>query len=69
MVNSKRFEAMMKIVPANRILLETDSPFGLTNETHHETLEQVVDIFSQKVHLSNEEAEIKFWENFRQLLN
>lgn len=69
MVNSKRFEAMMKIVPANRILLETDSPFGLTNETHHETLEQVVAIFSQKLHISNEEAEMKFWENFRQLMN
>lgn len=69
MVNSKRFEAMMKIVPANRILLETDYPFGLTNETHHETLEQVVAIFSQKLHFSNEEAEMIFWENFRQLLN
>lgn len=68
MVNSKRFEAIMKVVPANRVLLETDSPFGTFIGIHHKILEQIVSKISQKLHILPEEGETLLWENFRELL-
>ena len=48
MLKSRKIERMLEIVPKNRILLETDSPFGDTIKSHAESLKILIDGLSPK---------------------
>ena len=62
MMKSKRFIDMLPLIPSNRILLETDSPFTFFTNTHYETLCSINE--SLKVY----KPEVDVWSNFRRLL-
>lgn len=62
MMKSKRFLDMLPLMPPNRILLETDSPFTSFTSTHYETLRSINE--SLKVY----KPEVDVWSNFRRLL-
>ena len=62
MINSKRFLEMLPLIPANRLLLETDSPFTYFKRTHFETLRDI------EVNLREYKPDVDVWVNFRRLL-
>ncbi|MDV3112021.1 TatD family hydrolase [Segatella copri] len=68
MLKSRKIERMLEIVPKNRILLETDSPFGDTIKSHVESLKMLIDGFSPKYVMLAEEIEGILWNNFQNLL-
>ena len=57
MLKSRKIERMLEIVPKNRILLETDSPFGDTIKSHAESLKILIDGLSPKYVMLAEEIE------------
>ncbi len=63
MLNSKRFLGMLDVIPAERLLLETDSPFTFFKLTHSETLKGI------ETELSRRKDSIDLWNNFRVLLS
>lgn len=62
MMKSKRFLDMLPLIPSNRILLETDSPFTFFTGTHYETLRSINE------YLKTYKPEVDVWSNFRRLL-
>lgn len=68
MLKSRKIERMLEIVPKNRILLETDSPFGDTIKTHAESLKILIDGLSPKYVMLAEKIEEILWNNFQELL-
>ena len=62
MMKSKRFLDMLPLMPPNRILLETDSPFTSFTNTHFETLRSINE--SLLVY----KPEVDVWSNFMRLL-
>ena len=68
MLKSLKIERMLEIVPKNRILLETDSPFGYTIKSHVESLKMLIDGLSPKYIMLAEEIEGILWNNFQDLL-
>lgn len=62
MINSKRFLEILPLIPANRLLVETDSPFTCFKSTHSETLRDI------EVNLREYKQDIDVWANFRRLL-
>ncbi len=68
MLKSRKIERMLEIVPKNRILLETDSPFGYTIKSHVESLKMLIDGLSPKYIMLAEEIEGILWNNFQDLL-
>lgn len=68
MLKSRKIERMLEIVPKNRILLETDSPFGDTIKSHAESLKILIDGLSSKYVMLAEEIEGILWNNFQDLL-
>ena len=68
MLKSRKIERMLEIVPKNRILLETDSPFGDTIKSHAESLKILIDGLSPKYVMLAEEIEGILWNNFQDLL-
>ena len=68
MLKSRKIERMLEIVPKNRILLETDSPFGDTIKSHAESLKILIDGLSPKYVMLAEEIEGILWNNFKDLL-
>lgn len=68
MLKSRKIERMLEIVPKNRILLETDSPFGDTIKSHAESLKRLIDGLSPKYVILAEKIEEILWNNFQELL-
>ena len=68
MLKSRKIERMLEIVPKNRILLETDSPFGDTIKSQAESLKILIDGLSPKYVMLAEEIEGILWNNFQDLL-
>lgn len=68
MLKSRKIERMLEIVPKNRILLETDSPFGDAIKSHAESLKILIDGLSPKYVMLAEEIEGILWNNFQDLL-
>ncbi len=62
MMKSKRFLDMLPLIPSNRLLLETDSPFTYFSGTHFETLRSINES------LKTYKIEVDVWSNFRRLL-
>lgn len=62
MLKSKRFLELLPLIPANRILIETDSPFIEFTGTYCETLAGIQE------NLMKVRPEIDIWSNFRRLL-
>lgn len=62
MIKSKRFVDMLSLIPSNRILLETDSPFTFFVGSHYNTLQNI------KTYLKKYKTDIDIWSNFRRLL-
>ena len=61
MIESRRFRDMLPLIPANKILIETDSPFTTFSGTHTQTLHRI------KNRLTAYKAGIDVWKNFRSL--
>lgn len=68
MLKSRKIERMLEIVPKNRFLLETDSPFGDTIKSHAESLKVLIDGLSPKYVMLAEKIEEILWNNFQELL-
>lgn len=68
MLKSRKIERMLEIVPKNRFLLETDSPFGDTIKSHAESLKVLIDGLSPKYIMLAEKIEEILWNNFQELL-
>ena len=68
MLKARKIERMLEIVPKNRILLETDSPFGDTIKSHAESLKILIDGLSPKYVMLAEKIEEILWNNFQELL-
>lgn len=62
MVRSKRFIDMLDMIPTNRLLLETDSPFIYFKESHTKTLQFIDE------ELKSDKSDVDVWDNFRRLL-
>lgn len=62
MLRSKRFIERLSLIPSNRILLETDSPFIDFNHSHSNTLQSISSL------LKKYKLDIDIWNNFRRIL-
>lgn len=62
MMRSKRFLDMLPLIPSNRILLETDSPFTYYIGIHSETLQVIEKTMKSYM------PDLELWMNFRRLL-
>lgn len=62
MMASKRFLSLLPLIPKERLLLETDSPFTYNQNTHYNTLVKIVHS------IKGEKEDIDIWNNFRNLL-
>lgn len=62
MLRSKRFIEHLSLIPSNRILLETDSPFIDFNLSHSNTLQSISSL------LKKYKLDIDIWNNFRRIL-
>lgn len=62
MTKSRRFVDMLSLIPSNRILLETDSPFTFFVGSHYNTLQSIEN------YLKIYKTDIDIWSNFRRLL-
>lgn len=62
MLKSRRFLDMLPMMPSNRILLETDSPFTYNDGYHSNTL------FSIAQGLKTIKPDLDLWQNFNDLL-
>ncbi len=63
MVKSKRFIEMLPLIPSNRLLLETDSPFVHYNESYPDALHTTMDV------LKRINPSVEPWVNFKSLLD
>lgn len=62
MLGSRRFLDLLPIIPSNRILIETDSPFTFLNQSYTNTLKQI------ETALRVQRPDVDIWENFRKVL-
>ena len=62
MMTSKRFLSLLPLIPKERLLLETDSPFTYNQNTHFSTLTKVVHS------IKGEKEDVNIWYNFQDLL-
>lgn len=62
MISSKKFLEMLPLIPANRLLLETDSPFTYFKRSHSEMLRAI------EMNLRTFKIDVDVWANFRRLL-
>ncbi len=68
MLKSNKMKQFLSIVPQDRILLETDSPFGARKETHNKILEEIICVLAQMKEYTIEQMEEILWNNFHALL-
>ena len=59
---AKRFVELLPLVPTDRILLETDSPFIDFNRSHTKTLQLISSVIKEH------KPDIDIWSNFRRIL-
>lgn len=69
MVRTQKFKRMAEIIPLNRILLETDSPFSSSIYPQSSMLKRTVDQLANIFQIQNDEMEQVMWINFKGLLN
>lgn len=62
MLASKKFSSMLSMIPNERLLIETDSPFTFFQGTYCNTLRSI------NANLENQKNGIDVWTNFRNLL-
>lgn len=62
MLRSRRFVELLPLIPPNRILLETDSPFIDFNYSHTNTLRLISSVIKEH------KPDIDIWSNFRRIL-
>lgn len=62
MLNTKKFQSMLPLIPKERLLLETDSPFISFPYSHHETLIKLRQL------ITKEKENINLWNNFKTVL-
>ena len=63
MLCSKKFQSLLPLIPKERILLETDSPFTFFKGSHSDTLAMIVHF------LKEEKQDINIWSNFKMLIS
>lgn len=59
---------MVEIIPLNRILLETDSPFGSNTQAHSNMLIQTTSMLANIFNMKKDDIEQTLWNNFQALL-
>lgn len=62
MMNTKKFQSMLELIPDERLLFETDSPFLSFQNSHHETLTRVSQL------IKNRKRGVNMWNNFKTVL-
>ena len=62
MIKSIKFQDLLSLIPSERLLLETDSPFTSSSRSHSETLRGV------KEKLERQIEGLSLWENFKRVL-
>lgn len=62
MMRSKRFVGLLPLIPSDRILLETDSPFIDFNYSHTKTLQSISSVIKEYM------PDVDIWSNFRRIL-
>lgn len=62
MMNTKKFQSLLALIPKERLLLETDSPFISFPYSHHETLTKINQLVKEK------KKDVNMWNNFRIVL-
>lgn len=62
MMKSERFLKLLPIIPPNRILLETDSPFVTYSNSLTEMLKLTINLLKEK------RKDVNVWDNFKKLL-
>lgn len=68
MVKTLKFKKMAEIIPLNRILLETDSPFSGNVQAHSNMLLQTTSMLANIINIEKEIVEQTLWSNFQALL-
>ena len=68
MMQTIKFKKMVEIIPLNRILLETDSPFGSNIQAHGNMLIQATSMLANILNMKKEDVEQTMWNNFQALL-
>ena len=62
MIKTQKFQSMLGLIPRDRLLLETDSPFITFSHSHYETLYKINQFINEK------KIDINMWNNFRSVL-
>lgn len=62
MLNTKKFQSMLTLIPGDRLLLETDSPFITFSNSHHETLTKISQLIKEI------RDDVNMWNNFESVL-
>lgn len=62
MMNTKKFQSMLALIPNERLLLETDSPFISFPYSHHETLIKISQL------IKGQKEDVNMWNNFKIVL-
>ncbi len=62
MMNTKKFQSMLALIPKERLLLETDSPFISFPYSHHDTLNKICQLIKE------EKEDVNMWNNFKSIL-
>ena len=68
MMQTIKFKKMVEIIPLNRILLETDSPFGSNTQAHSNMLIQTTSMLANIFNMKKDDVEQTLWNNFQALL-
>ena len=62
MTASAKFNSLLPLIPAERLLIETDSPFSKPQCPYAETLESI------RVELETKRGDLSLWNNFKRVL-
>lgn len=62
MINTKKFQSILALIPEERLLVETDSPFISFPYSHHETLTKINQLIKEK------KEDVDMWNNFKIVL-
>lgn len=61
-MNTKKFQSMLALIPKERLLFETDSPFISSPYSHHETLAKI------NLLIKENKEDVNMWNNFKIVL-